>query len=431
MSASASRNYPNISSSVSATSSNASVTSSAIKSGAPLDFFPLNTLSFGQSLTVLWFSPILITVWGIWGIIAFLCCQPSRWQKVPFACMMSSIFTLGPIILIASSVLFAFSVGLSDACATSTNVPYNFILSRGDALCGDIGGVGRASACSLSTSLRLSGNNLTNLYVNATIDVPNLFASIISACPKNGEPDSLRLAISSFADSLKTQFPRILSAVLDDVGVSSGLVLRPQVRALLLEASLAASDASAIFAGSLANGTLSCNTIGAVIREVKDSICCNLVTPFYWHSLMWFLSSWIVIFLGLPLAILARKRVPSRIWGRNAINTADRMEAIHELLAMQASSNLLLAGMGGDGKNEGGHKRGKILSSDSYVNTGGNAITSDEPIVIPVQQSPRPGTPGSKSARVAPTDVTVEVAPTPRKTVTIGPTTTVSHATND
>jgi hypothetical protein len=391
-----------------------------LSSPSPFASLPL---SYGSLLAIGWVVPSLIAALGVWAVFAYVCCRPSRWQKVPAAAMAAALFVAGPLLLLASGVLFALALVASDVCSGGANIAYNLALSRGDALCGDAGGVGTAAACTFALALDVPGGGA--FAFNTTLALPAVAAAALGRCPPRGAPEPLAPALRALAAALRAQPGALAAAALNGTALTGGLQLAPPVQAVGAAAAAAAGAAAADFVATLANTTLACATLADVVTEAKDAVCCTVVTPFFWYAALWYVASLVLVLVGLPLAILGRKRLPQRVWGRAAIDAADRVESIAEALA---SAKALAATT--RGSRAGGSGTDGAMATTGGASVGGRRKSRGERSAT-AGADVDGGTP-ARGARVAPASVRIDERPRgPTPSATVGATATAGSVVTD
>ena len=295
-------------------------------------------LTLANIQLLLWVIPIFLALLFAMAPFARLCCQPARWQKVPLACAAGFTFALVPFLLVIAGTLFAVLIFVLDVCASGTNIGYNYVLSRGDALCADLGGVGNAGACSFA--FNVSAMSGTTLWMNATLSLPQLTENLLGSCPDaGGAKDTLYLALQAVALQLRAQ-TRPLATMLALSTESSGLKLQQPLQDLFVSSVGVGGDAVTDFISALANSTLSCKSINVAIGDVKDAVCCNVVTPLWWYVSLWFLCLVCLVICGVPLALLGRKRIPDKPWGRDVINAVSKAEALDDMVHYSAGLDM-------------------------------------------------------------------------------------------
>jgi hypothetical protein len=206
--------------------------------------FPGNALaSYVASLPVAGFSreyvflffmigPIVASFLGVWGVLAYLCCSPSRWQKVPTSCMAGWLAVVTPLYLLLSAVLVPLVFLLSDSCSTGINFGYNFILSRGDDLCAYAGGSGTLTSCTWSPSVSFAGESVE---LDVTLNLEQVFLDVLVECPPDLplSGNSLAVAVTSISAQLETLPSLIVNSALTNVSALSGMRDRREGRGSL------------------------------------------------------------------------------------------------------------------------------------------------------------------------------------------------------
>ena len=113
-----------------------------------------------------------------------------------------------------------------------------------------------------------------------------------------------------------------------------------------------------------------------------------------------------LVLAGLPLAILGRKRLPSRVWGRAAINASDRIEGLADAVANAKAGSALRETRGSGGKttrSEGGGTTRATTAGKDLKAIAGATGTSD---------ALSPGAAATpRSSRVAPAAVRIDLRP--------------------
>ncbi len=67
-----------------------------------------------------------------------------------------------------------------------------------------------------------------------------------------------------------------------------------------------------------------CTTLNAATVNTKNDICCDVVSAFAYHSFGWLVFGIVSALFGVPVTILAFKRLPNQIWVSVYIRTVRR-----------------------------------------------------------------------------------------------------------
>lgn len=273
-------------------------------------------LSRENVLLIPWVFPLLALLFGLWGMTSRLCCRSAGWQKVPSSCMVGVILCQLPCIFLITGLLFPLGLVLTDVCASGTNIGYNYVLLAGDDACGMVSGTGTGAACTVSKAVSMQG---VSLNVTSTINLPAMYRGLVGVCPAQSRAaDPIFAAFADVADQLQDIPYAKAHDLLAGSGASAlpgGLELRPGVTDVVYAAANATGDTASAFVSSIGTSVLSCGRVNAVLADLKEGLCCNIVTPFFWYISAWYLVGWAMLLCGLPAGCLARKRLPSGLWG--------------------------------------------------------------------------------------------------------------------
>lgn len=331
----------------------------------------------------LWVPYIIFIVMGVWVLTANVCCAPSRWQKAPASCLAGMLCCWTPCAFLLAGALVPIMLVLSDFCGSGANLGQNLILAMGDSLCPTLGGVGGAKACAYTVPM-VPGQ----FSLNFTLDLPTLYRGVIgggdgglsgASCSSDVQVMVTSL-VSAVGEQFMTGIPYVVTNGLGDPGMClrttpAGVALLA-ARAAAAAAAAAAANATylppppspvgptlsaslctglAAFAAGvppllkdLGNTTTSCDAMGGAITELRSAMCCNVVTPLWWFVGAWCAACWASVVLGIPAAIAARKRFPSKPWGQQVLDAAEQAEELKQLAFLKS----LGVSFGGEG--EGG-----------------------------------------------------------------------------
>ncbi len=117
------------------------------------------------------------------------------------------------------------------------------------------------------------------------------------------------------SDQLETFVVEKATEFLDSDTITSMVELRPNVKNIVIRAVNTTGHLVGDFLRTLAVDVASCSSAHDIFIEIKDAMCCEIVTPLWWYVSAWYLIAWSMLCCGLPAGCFGRKRIPRSPWG--------------------------------------------------------------------------------------------------------------------
>ena len=271
-------------------------------------------------VNLLWIAPGVIVLWGILGGLSTCLCRTPRWQKCPLGCMTGCMMLQTPICFLLAALIFPMALVMGDACASGPNVGYAVLLSMGDGLCDLVSGTGTSDACSLSQGYTLPSGDRAS--INAVVDFPAYYRGVV------GGDSTCTGAVSPWSDVVAAAaaqvrvLPYLQAAYyLGGGGAGSnpladaGVTLKPAMTDVFYTATNSTANLLANFLVSVTSDVATCGALHGMLEGTTGIMCCTMLKPLYWLASAFYIIALVFCFCGLPIGILARKRVPSAPWG--------------------------------------------------------------------------------------------------------------------
>jgi hypothetical protein len=170
-----------------------------------------------------------------------------------------------------------------------------------------ITGTGSLAACSIAQDVPTIG-----LKINATLDIPAVYAGITGKCPST---DPFHKTMSDLSAQLRTVLYSQVHDMLEGGSLSSMIDLRQNIKDIVYNAANSTGNSVADFVDGLSTDVIACSSINSIFTEVKDAMCCNVITPLWWYVSAWYLVGWAMLCCGIPVGCYGRKRLPKGPWG--------------------------------------------------------------------------------------------------------------------
>jgi hypothetical protein len=296
---------------------------------------------------VLWIFPSFIIFWGLIGLLnkwlcnccccrrpKGCCCNAKnkpKWEKCPYGCMTGCVLFQIPICFVLAGLFFPAMMVFGDVCASGKNVGYSALLQIGSnpqsvqSICKNlpsstysVSGTGAAAKglCSIAPTVTLPSGAVAAI-VNATISLETYTKALLGqgTCSSTGTP--WQPTFEHVANNIRTLPYKEVRYLLTDPNspLNSQVKLRPAMLNFIYGATNATANLLATTFVNLAQDVATCDALNNAIAATTDTVCCNVVTPLYWLASVFFLLAWAMCCCGLPVGLLARKRLVSKPWG--------------------------------------------------------------------------------------------------------------------
>lgn len=277
--------------------------------------------------------PALAAILGLLSAV-LPCPKNTRWQRGT-TCLSGCImcFCIPLAFFFAGSAFFMVMLG-ADSCRGGANVGYQ-ILNTPDnieSICDSLGSVSTndPKACNVS----VGGDD----YVE--FSVIDAYSDVLGSC--NSATAAWNSALSQISDIYADQPLIQANNTLNDMDDGSFSV-RPRLRKNILDGARRFGTAGSNFVDNV-NGVLTCSEVNGDFNAFKESVCCDVMTAFYWSIGSWNLIAWIMCCCGIPACCMGYKRFPAQPWGRHWKNAQRAEKAMAQQKAQEEATHL---GQGG------------------------------------------------------------------------------------
>eukprot|EP00899_Mesostigma_viride_P025907 jgi/Mesvir1/6500/Mv16768-RA.2 len=241
--------------------------------------FNLMGISRRQAFYIAYTFPLLVMVLALLGIALRL--------RMVLSWTMWIILLATPIMFITAGALqWPSFVFVADGCRSSEN-----LVSKALHLVYD------------TRSYELRGRPLD-------INLADLYDNVVSGCPLSaqGEPDQLtqlyETVIDQFDDYSRAEFDRWLAGLEPGEEGTPGTNMTATARAQTVE-----MDKVLVSLVRNVSRAVTCQELHDSYYNLKDSICCDGLEPFYWVFATWYMLAFCFCLCGTPASIWGRKRL--------------------------------------------------------------------------------------------------------------------------
>lgn len=322
---------------------------------------------------------LIVAIFAVVGMLACLApimCESPQWQKVPSACFAGCSLGFAPCMLIFGALFLPLVMVFRDTCAGMPNVAHQYVKVSGRSLCaGTLDGTGDASLCSSNMSLGLGGDPIPVTY--RPLDT---ISALFDGCDPAEDP--LRETFAALGSGLSKAVSSAADEMLEG---DTGFELRGPMQAILTRAARGLGVSAGQLVTSLHEDVLRCDRVHGTVAGFKEALCCEVLDSVYWLVSPWILMGLVLLCLGTPCGLLARKRIPSSPWGTAYDEEVERVKA--------AQAGII--GLGGAGA--GGGSSTTINVSVNSPGSGGA-----EEFAVKSGTAPSPSAPPAPSTSTAP-----------------------------
>lgn len=264
-------------------------------------------------MLLLWVPLVLVAALGAWALTARRCCRNPQWQKAPASCLVGVQVCCLPPLLLVTALVLAVAIPVTDICTYGRGVAANWMAVNGAALCTSVlGGTGDGASCAVNVSVPLPGA-AARFVASVSLDaaVRGLAGGECSVAGRDPLLGAVAAALTAAANLTAADVPSWVASR----AAGAGMALGPAATTLL---HAVAADAASVMATAVLpvlHPTLACPTASRLLDSLEGALCTSLLPPLFWLALPWVGAAVLMLTLGIPAALLGRKRWVSVMWG--------------------------------------------------------------------------------------------------------------------
>ena len=275
-------------------------------------------LSREMLVLLTWLPLVALAGLGVWALTARRCCRDPRWQKAPAGCMVGIQVCCLPPLLLVSGLVLAVLIITTDVCTYGRGVAANWLVINGAALCtATLSGVGDGTSCLVNTTLPLSSADGAPLQLSLNLHLTAVVRGLLAGeCGDASlERDPLLSPAAAGLDAAAALVAHDLPVWAADAASDAGMQLGPAGSALLANITARAAAVLRTAVLPVLRPALSCPAAARLVDDLEGVLCTSLFPPLAYLFLPWVGAAAAMLLLGLPAALLGRKRWVSVLWG--------------------------------------------------------------------------------------------------------------------